>query len=63
MNYFVVETIYYKKRFIVCASTDLSARTKVSEWFAKNMNLKIRITELESKPLPSFMGAEFVREV
>lgn len=63
MNYYLVEMVYYKKKFIVMATSDLAAKTRVSAFLQRTKNLNVRLNELEAERLSSLMGTDFVKEL
>ena len=62
MNFYVVEMIYYKKRFIVYALSDTGAKMRVMEHLSRN-RINVTIRELEAVRISTFMNGETVREI
>ena len=62
MDVFIVEHIYYNKKFLVYALSDKGAKTRVSEYL-KQKNINVRITELEAVRVKTFMSGQTVREI
>lgn len=62
MNFYIVETIYYKARFLVAALSDTGAKMRVMEHLARK-NIKMKITELEAVRITTFMQGSTVIEL
>ena len=62
MNFYIVETIYYKTRFLVAALSDTGAKMRVMEHLSRN-RINVKITELEAVRISTFMNGETVRAI